>query len=342
MLDTVRAGGVTGFRRLLRSHGADPVAILASVGIDHAWLDDPDRQIPYRKVLSALEQAAAELRIPDLGVQLAEMQDLSILGPLSLAVQAADSLRSGLIIMIRHMHFHTPGLAFELRPGPPGCETVSMRFLLADLPPMRQATEHAVAHLVRMAPLLTAGAVTPRAIHFRHPPQGSEALYRRHFEQMPHFGSTFDGVVFDEAQLRRPIATHNPTLQSFVEHYLIGMAPPSELPMVQQVRSTIATMLQVGPVGLGDVARVLRLQPRTLQRRLRAEGLSFAQLVEQARRDLADRLLAQPTLPLSRISQMLGFADQAVFTRACRRWFGTTPLDRRRALLTRRPTSIAT
>ena len=330
MLDTVRAAGVTGFRRLLRQHGADPKAILAQVGLDESLLDDPDRQIPYRKVLSALERAAAELDRPDLGLQLAMMQDLSILGPLALAVQSASTLREGILAVTRHMHFHTPGLACELRPLANGFEAVSLSFLLPDLPPVLQATEHAVAHLVRMAPLLTESAAHVSAIHFRHPRLSALSLYERLLGVAPQFESPFDGVTLGSADLRRPIITQNPTLQAFVEHYLIGVAPAADLGVADQARSVMASLMRAEPVGLDEVARVLRLHPRALQRRLQKEGVRFADLLDEARRDLALRLLQQTTLPLSRISQIVGFAEQSVFSRACRRWFDTSPLEQRR------------
>ena len=332
MLDTVRAAGIVGFRRLVRSHGGDPSELLAAAGIDEALLGDPDRLVPYRKVLCALEQAAGQLAIPDLGLQLAAMQDLSILGPLALAAQAADTLRDGILTVARHMPFHTPGLAFAPAPAPEGHEAFAMRFLLPGLPPVLQATEHAVSHLARMAPLLTGGVVQPRAIHFRHGQLASDATYQRHLGQVPRFDAGFDGVVFDAAQLRRRIATNNPALRGSVEHVLIGVAPPAELPVGEQVSSTLASLMQVGPVGLEEVARVLRLHPRTLQRRLADAGLGFAELADTARRDLAQHLLAQPGVPLARVSQALGFADQAVLTRACRRWFGTTPRAKRRQI----------
>ena len=317
MLDTVRAAGVTGFRRLLRQHGADPKAILAQVGLDESLLDDPDRQIPYRKVLSALERAAAELDRPDLGLQLAMMQDLSILGPLALAVQSASTLREGILAVTRHMHFHTPGLACELRPLANGFEAVSLRFLLPDLPPVLQATEHAVAHLVRMAPLLTESAAHVSAIHFRHPRLSALSLYERLLGVAPQFESPFDGVTLGSADLRRPIITQNPTLQAFVEHYLIGVAPAADLGVADQARSVMASLMR-------------GLHPRALQRRRQKEGVRVADLLDEARRDLALRLLQQTTLPLSRISQIVGFAEQSVFSRACRRWFDTSPLEQRR------------
>jgi AraC-like DNA-binding protein len=64
---------------------------------------------------------------------------------------------------------------------------------------------------------------------------------------------------------------------------------------------------------------------RTLQRRLRAEGLTFKTVVDQARSQLAAHLMREKDLPLVDIAQELSYTDQAHFTHAFRRWAGVSP-----------------
>ncbi|AQA04337.1 hypothetical protein BVC93_20065 [Mycobacterium sp. MS1601] len=70
---------------------------------------------------------------------------------------------------------------------------------------------------------------------------------------------------------------------------------------------------------------VIARHPKTLQRRLAAEGETFADIVDRIRRDTARRLLLSTTLDLSQLRRQLGYAEQSVLTRSCKRWFGTTP-----------------
>ena len=96
------------------------------------------------------------------------------------------------------------------------------------------------------------------------------------------------------------------------------------------VRVMVDRTLPVAPVSIQATARTLAVHPRTLQRRLRAEGTSFAAIVDEVRRRNAHRYLTGTDLPLTRISTLLGFAEQATFTRSCRRWWVTTPTAVRR------------
>jgi AraC-like DNA-binding protein len=64
---------------------------------------------------------------------------------------------------------------------------------------------------------------------------------------------------------------------------------------------------------------------RTLQRRLSARGYSFQALVDESRRELAERLLKETGYPLAEIAFLIGFSEQSAFNRAFKRWAGQTP-----------------
>ena len=82
------------------------------------------------------------------------------------------------------------------------------------------------------------------------------------------------------------------------------------------------------------------MSDRTLARRLAEDDLTPAGLVDDLRRQLADRYLAERAFPLGRITYLLGYSDLSAFTRAFRRWTGRTPSEWR-AELSRAPRSPA-
>ena len=91
--------------------------------------------------------------------------------------------------------------------------------------------------------------------------------------------------------------------------------------------------MRVQRPGIEDVSRVLRMQPRTLQRRLQEAGLKFEDIRDQVRRQETVELLAQTAVPLAVVAQTVGFNDQAALNRACARWFGMTPRQHRKSLI---------
>ncbi|MBA5603847.1 helix-turn-helix domain-containing protein [Duganella sp. FT3S] len=81
---------------------------------------------------------------------------------------------------------------------------------------------------------------------------------------------------------------------------------------------------------LAEIAARLALSPRTLVRRLESEDLSYQQLLDEVRNELACWYLRQSALPMGDIAERTGFSDQANFTRAFGRWQGQTPREYRR------------
>jgi len=99
--------------------------------------------------------------------------------------------------------------------------------------------------------------------------------------------------------------------------------------LVARVGAEILSRLPEGAPRLAQVAQALGLPRWTLQRRLLASGVTFSDLVDAPRRDLARTYLHQGGLPLADVAFSLGYSEQSAFTRAHRRWFGRPPRDNR-------------
>jgi AraC-like DNA-binding protein len=85
-----------------------------------------------------------------------------------------------------------------------------------------------------------------------------------------------------------------------------------------------------GAPAVGAVARAVRTSPRTLQRRLQEAGLTFAEVLQQARCVAAEQMLRDSGRKIGDVARALGYSDPAHFTRAFVRWTGITPRDFRR------------
>ena len=92
-----------------------------------------------------------------------------------------------------------------------------------------------------------------------------------------------------------------------------------------RVENAISSLLPHGRVVGDAVARSLGMSKRTLARRLSDEGLNFTEVLQQLRRDLADRYLDDPKLQISKIAWLLGFSEVSAFTHAFKRWTGKAP-----------------
>ena len=98
-----------------------------------------------------------------------------------------------------------------------------------------------------------------------------------------------------------------------------------------RVENAASSLLPHGRVVVDDVARSLGMSKRTLARKHLDEGLTFTEILQQLRRDLAVQYLDDPKLHISKIAWLLGFNEVSAFTHAFKRWTGKTPSQIRRA-----------
>ena len=102
-------------------------------------------------------------------------------------------------------------------------------------------------------------------------------------------------------------------------------APPPHAPVRRMVERHLEPLLAAGPVRIEEVARDLGFSRQTLYRRLKAEGMTFEQLLDELRRSLALRLIRDQGLTVKDAAYRLGFSDPAAFSRAFKRWTGVSP-----------------
>jgi AraC-like DNA-binding protein len=92
----------------------------------------------------------------------------------------------------------------------------------------------------------------------------------------------------------------------------------------------LANRLGEGDATLAGVAKALKMSERSLQRRLADEGATFDALLDDVRRQLSLRYLADPAIAVSEVAYLLGYSEPSPFHRAFKRWTGTTPTEARR------------
>jgi AraC-like DNA-binding protein len=119
--------------------------------------------------------------------------------------------------------------------------------------------------------------------------------------------------------------------------FLEDRFPETEPPLDARVRGIILQQLRSKDCTIERVAAELYLHPRTLQRRLRAKGLSFESIKDEIRREVALRYIGEGGISLKRLAEILGYAETSVVSRNFHRWFSTTPhelIHRHRSAIT--------
>ena len=324
-MQLIRGSSLTGFAPLVTAYGGDPAAVLDLANLEPDDIGQRDRFISLRKAIAAVEGAATLLNVADFGRQLAIRQNIDILGPVGVAARTAATVADAFTILDTYMSAYSPGISARIG-SPPDRDLgrFEFDFLLNPRPPQAQAIELALGVTLRVLHLFLGTTYRPVAVHLPHPPLGTKTDYRRYFSCPPQFNEPTAAFTIRAADLQQPLS-HDPLAHQLALNYLATTLSNPARGLADTLRSVIRQLMPTGHLTAELAAGQFGLHPKTMRRRLAADGTTFAQLVDQTRRDTAGRLLLETDLSLHQICHQLGYSEQSVLTRSCKRWFGTTP-----------------
>jgi AraC-like DNA-binding protein len=331
----VRIEALRCFHEVVAGLGGDGRALLGKAGIDPALLDRPNATVCFRAFVNLLEQAARELACPDFGMRLAAPQGgAKVLGPLEVAMKNSRTLGEAFDYCAEHIQAYSPATQIRMEPGDAECRPL-LRFeiVIGRLPHQRQAVEHALLLTHHAAKALSSGRAHAREVWFVHEQLAPAASYRAHFGVPIRFGQPFNALFFKTEDLAQEIVDRDPQLYELASSFIDSKFPATTQEMSSQVRAVVARLLAVGRCTHEEVTANLGIHPRTLQRRLREEGVSFEAIKDEVRRDIALRYLRQPGVSLTRVAAMVGYSEPSVLSRSCYRWFAASPRQLRKELV---------
>jgi AraC-like DNA-binding protein len=323
-MSVVRGTALSNYPSLVAELGGDPAGLLRAAGVRDRDAGKYDAFIPYRAAIQAIESAAQTTGTPDFGRRLAQRQGIEILGPVGVAARTAATVADALKIFGTYMAAYSPVIAIRVAPlADPQRSFLTIEFLLDNAPPHMQTTELSLGVSLRVFRLLMGADYVPLKVHLPHDPLTPIAEYVRYFGCTPEFAARAAGFTVRTADLARPLRRDDVAHRAVVD-YLNGITPRNA-GIVESVRTIVRQLLPTGAATLDVVAEQFNLHPKTLQRRLAEEDTTFAALVDQVRKDAAERYLRSTGISLTHLARELGYAEQSVLTRSCRRWFGTGP-----------------
>lgn len=334
---TPAAGAISG-RVLLRlvdfvaRGGHDPDALCRAAGLRRAALAEPGARVPYALAERLGARAVAATGDPNLGLHLALGLGEAVPHDAgALLLMASPTVRAALERMVRYQNYWGDGPRSALAPAPGGL-AVRYGHPWSDGALRRHADECAAAEILVGMRLLAERDVAPRAVRFRHRAPLDTREHEALFRCPVRFGEEHTELELDDATLDLPLPHANPAysaiFQAQVEQSLAALNRDDS--MGGAVRAAVRSTLASGACTLAATARSLGVSARTMQRRLRAEGTSFAEVVDGLRREAAEGLL-DGELPLGEIAARLGYAEPSAFHHAFKRWTGTTPEQARAA-----------
>lgn len=322
---TTSAAWVGGIVDMLESEGLDVHAMFKELDMDMAGLTRVDARIHTEKVSGLWRLAALRSGNPAIALTAPRMAQLASFEVMGYAMMSCANLRAGLERLARYLRIVTE--AGEVRIEPAGNECrLGFELYGGEQPVPPQRYEFDLMTFIAFCRWISGREIHPKRVDLAQPAPADMRPYADAFQCPLRFDAAGYGVIFDNADLLRPLPTSNPMLAEMHERLLgEGLERLGDMKITHDARAEIVRRLPEGEPKREDVAVALCMSERTLQRRLQDEGTSFQQLLDSTRRELAQQYLRQRSVSLAQTTYLLGFSDQSIFHRACKRWFNASP-----------------
>ncbi|HSQ80630.1 MAG TPA: AraC family transcriptional regulator [Casimicrobiaceae bacterium] len=318
---TQHVGALSQLPALIRQLGADPVKLLAQAGLAPDALDEPGQRISYSALGRFLRESADSCNCGHLGLLAGRMWHLADLGVAGEIVANSATVGEALQSFAMHQHLNSDGgLAYLMPRG----ETVELGYAIYGTAATGRELIYDTALAVGFNVLreICGPDFVPAEVLFPHAAPPDIWPYRNVFRVSPRFNSEVCALRFPVHWMNRPVEGADPRRLRAAQQ---RAAQAGSGPLLQQVHRALRVMLLSGKSSGDALAGMLSMHRRTLNRRLRAEGVTIQQVLDQTRFAVARELLAGSRVSLDDVAATLGYSGVSAFMRTFRRWSGTTP-----------------
>jgi AraC-like DNA-binding protein len=308
---------------LLRQRGRDAAEVCAAAGVEIEEMSSPFARVPYCVSDVFLEACVRELGVEGFSFALSRVSDETTYDVAALVLMSCATFGEGLERALTYQRLWGDGERFTLRRADDVRRGGVLRFRHPGPNAIARAVlaEVALFETLSGARALVDPHARPVAVRFAHEPLGDPTELAKAFGVEPSFGADNNELALPAAILDAPIRLPDGALARGLD--MIAQRAVAALPALSSLSARVRAICDEDPTALAlavaDIARRLRMSSRTLQRRLQAEGTSWADIVDGLRRSRA-RSLALRGASDKEISFLLGFSDPSSLARARRRW----------------------
>ena len=311
--------------------GLDSTRIVALSGFSIAQLMNRSRlEITDQQVESLWKNIVQLSKDELIGLHFGATMQLAALNIVGQIIQTSGTVRDALLQVRSLMHFVTDLYTMEIELGRKTCVIEYRKNEGFDHLPttQRQFGDFLIALTIHELKGLLLKNLKPTMVGLPSFQRDRSLAYERAL-RCPARKSEHYIVEFPKEYLAFPIITANYEIQTLLINQMNELQNPNELPgsLSKRIFNYLITNSYLYSLSIEAVAENFNVSVRTLQRKLKGEGVSYVQIVEEVRKSLAIHYMQNGTSSVKEISSILGYAEPSAFVRAFKKWTGKTPTD---------------
>ncbi len=324
---------VRGLQLPITEQNLDFAALLDESGISEDDLQKVHGKVPLKSYLRFMEHAAATADDPLLGIRLARSCGPETLGAVGFLFLSSRTLAEALTDFCAYLNLLQDTTDFQFTHDR---RHLAFHYQMYGIPDIdcRQDVEFSLALTSRMVRIFGGADVEIEAISFRHSPSVPVSEYERLLKAEARFNQESNSVIVPAAMARVSGHALDSSLSGILKDFLDAelMRRGRIHSFADQIRHVLLGNRIKTPVTADKMARYLGISPATLYRKLKGEGLTFGEILDEVHFEIAKGYLADSALTVTQIAHIIGFTESASFTRAFSRWSdGMTPSQYRKS-----------
>ncbi len=308
------------------SYGLDSPQIFKQVGVNLADIKKPNARLPTSAMVRVWQLAIELSEDPYIALRVAKFFSPTAFSALGMALATSENVYDALQRASRYSRIISDCSRTSLTESE---QEVAFRVDLkyANLAQVYYPGVEAIfTSMFNLLRTVAGKGFNAKGVYFKHTFMGDIKPFEDFFDCPVYFSSIHNEMVFDKQHIFDEQLFSNSaltlTLDEWVEEYLSKF---NKILISTQVKEYLLKHLAHGKIDLPSISSALALSTRMLQRKLKDEGVSYSELLDECRQKMALKMITHNKLPLAEVSYILGFSDQSNFSRAFKRWTGTSP-----------------
>lgn len=311
---------------VLADFGVDAGEVIREAGLDPRLFDDVDSVISHPALGRLLALSVARTRSDHFGLLVGQRATILSLGIVGRLMQHSHTVGDALQALVTNSSIHNRGAASSLVVSN-GMAIFTCSAYQPSVGSADQISDAALAAATNVLKTLNGTDWRPTEVFLPRAAPASLKPYRLHFQAPVRFNHEAATLLFPADHLERRIAGADPMLRTILEDRIRLMRDRSGSGFSDDLRRLLRTQITSKRCSAIEVAGLLDMHRRTLNRRLKRGGLGFRTMTNEVRFEIARQLLEDTQVSLTEIAAVLGYSEASAFTRAFRRWSGQTPIS---------------
>lgn len=318
-------------RGALDARGIDADALLREAGIDPLVYAGSDKRVPFESVDKLFALVVERTGDPSIGIGLVEHMNPTVYEALGVALLCSSTLRNffrrferffDLVSSLEKATFYETDYGGYLAEEPQVEYSEQTRGVHADA---------FCAVALKFMRIVYQPDYAPYRLDLNWtPPAEQHTMYAEHFGCEIRFGADVTALHVAAKDLDVPLTGSNASLAFHNDQLAVAiLADLKKQDLQARVYARLIEYLPAGDCNREKVAHSLNMSESAFQKKLKAEGTSYQEVLDATRAELAKHYLGKSGMSISEAAFLLGFTDSSNFSRAFKRWTGDAPSDYR-------------